>query len=232
MAKQGIRIAIDGPAGAGKSTVAKQVAARLDYLYIDSGALYRAITLRALKKKVDFSDRPAMKAVAEKASIELRNDDDRLRIFLDEEDVTDAIRSLEVNTRVAEVATMGDVRRVIVEKLREIVTDIGVVMDGRDIGSFVLPDAEAKFYLTASVECRAQRRFAEFQSKGHDVTFDHTMKEIAERDETDRKRELAPLVQASDAIFIDSTEMTIEQVIDTVLKKVALIITGCSDIAQ
>lgn len=219
MSKKGIKIAIDGPAGAGKSTVAKAVAAKLDYMYIDSGALYRAITLKALRKNVPFEDRNAMKNIAEKAKIDLRNDQDRLHIFLDNEDVTEEIRSLMVNNRVSQVAKMGEIRKVIVDILRDITSDMGVVMDGRDIGSFVLPDAEAKFYLTASEECRAKRRYAEFQSKGHTLSLEDTIKEIADRDETDRKRELAPLVKAEDAILVDSTSMSLEQVISAVLQQ-------------
>lgn len=215
MTKQ-VCIAIDGPAGAGKSTVAKQVAQRLNLLYIDTGAMYRAITLKALKKGMDLNNNRAMEELAKNTTITLLAGQ-RQSVLLDDLDVTEEIRSPEVTNYVSIIAKIPGVREVLVQRQREIAQATGVVMDGRDIGTVVLPKAKAKFFLTASAEERARRRAKEMVERGYEVDIDELIKEIEKRDSIDSTRAVSPLIPAEDAVLIDSSGMTIAEVVDSII---------------
>jgi cytidylate kinase len=209
------RIAIDGPAGAGKSTVARALAQTLGLTYLDTGAMYRAITLSALREGVRLSDAAELARLAQQISIEIRNDgpDNKNLVFLDGQDVTEEIRLPEVSRNVSVVARCPQVRNILAARQRQIGERGGVVMDGRDIGTVVMPEAEYKFFLNASLEERARRRQAELAAKGEQISLSQMMNELAVRDHIDSGRECAPLRPAADAIHIDTTEMTIEQVV-------------------
>ncbi|AJY77192.1 (d)CMP kinase [Paenibacillus beijingensis] len=215
-ADERINIAIDGPAGAGKSTVARTVAAQLGYVYIDTGAMYRAVTLSARRAGIDPLDTAALAAHASGLTITLAPGKEGQLVYLNGEDVTAEIRSRDVNLHVSQVAASEKVRSLLVAKQQELAKDKGVVMDGRDIGSCVLPGAELKVFLTASVKERAQRRFIEAGS-ALGVTLEQLEKEIAERDRMDEQREFSPLKIAPDAILLDSTSMSINEVADAIV---------------
>lgn len=212
-------VAIDGPGGAGKSTIAKLLAKKLNYLHLDTGAMYRAVTLAALKKELDFNDQEKLIKLAK--SIEIRFNEAG-EIFLDDQNVTQEIRSAEVNNYVSKTAAVKGVREVLVKKQQELAAQNSVVMDGRDITTVVLPDAEHKFFLTASLEERARRRFEELKSKGEKVSLAKIKKSIARRDKLDSEREHSPLKKAEDAVLLDTTDLSIDQVIE----KMLLIIEG------
>jgi len=205
-------IAIDGPVGSGKSTVARRVAQTLDYLYIDTGAMYRAIALKAIRGGVALDASDDLVTLAGDTHIDLRAQDGTQRVLLDSEDVTEAIRSPEVSQAASRVATVGGVRHVLVTEQRRAGHKGGVVMEGRDIGTVVFPDAELKIFLTASPEIRAERRWREHQQKGDAIDLARTLDEIRERDKRDRERATSPLVQARDAVVVDSTAMEPEEV--------------------
>jgi CMP/dCMP kinase len=212
-----LRVAIDGPAGAGKSTVAKQVAQRLGILYVDTGAMYRAFTLKVIRNKIDFSDHEALTDLAERTEIVLRNTPSGQQVFLDGEEVTEAIRTPAVTKAVSQISAVPGVREHMVLKQRTLASRQGVVMDGRDIGTYVLPDAEVKIFLTASLRTRAIRRYQDMKEKGYLVSLEEIEEDIRKRDELDSKRSFAPLKQAADAVRIDSTGLTIGQVTDWIL---------------
>ena len=201
-------IAVDGPAGAGKSTVSKIVAAKLDYTYIDTGAMYRAVALKYSRSTEDLAD------IIENIEIEL---DDKARVFLDGEEVTTEIRTPEISKLASDVSKFGFVRKKLTELQRKMAQRGAVIMDGRDIGTQVLPNADLKIFLMASLEERARRRFEELQAKGQTVNLDAIKNEIALRDKQDSEREIAPLKQAEDAILIDSTNLTIDEVAGKIL---------------
>lgn len=209
-------IAIDGPAGAGKSTVAKQVAEQLGLLYIDTGAMYRSVTLKALQQGIDFNHPEALTHLARQTEIELRPGAVQ-RVFLDGVEVTEAIRSPEVTSNVSTVAKIPGVREVLVELQRQMAQTNGVVMDGRDIGTVVLPQANAKIFLTASAEERARRRAKEMTDKGYTVDIEKLTKEIQDRDDMDSNRATSPLVPAEDAVIIDSSGMDIPEVVEAII---------------
>ena len=215
-----IQIAIDGPAGAGKSTVARRVAKELGYLYIDTGAMYRALTYLALKKKINLNDGAALKRLLDQTSIQLVQTDDGQEVYVDHENVTSEIRSREVSNAVSEVATHKEVRMEMVNRQRMLAQDGGVVMDGRDIGTNVLKDATLKIYLSASVEERARRRCQELQQKGTNTDLAQVKKEIELRDRLDSERDTAPLKKARDAIEIDTTHVTVDEVTKQILSLV------------
>jgi cytidylate kinase len=208
-----IVIAIDGPAGAGKSTLARRLAARLGFIYIDSGAMYRAVALWALRQALDPSDRHRMEQLALAAAISLEADGSR--VMLNHEDVTEAIRAPEVARAASLVATVPGVRRALVEKQRAIGAQNNVVMEGRDIGSVVFPHADLKIFLDAESAERARRRAAEMNGDRDAVS-----RQIRERDERDRTRIEAPLTQAPDAVYVDSTGLSIDEVEEAILKLV------------
>jgi cytidylate kinase len=205
-------IAIDGPVGSGKSTVARRVAQMLDYLYIDTGAMYRAIALKAIRGGILLDASDDLVTLAGDTHIDLRAQSGTQRVLLDSEDVTEAIRSPEVSQAASRVATVAGVRHVLVTEQRRAGHKGGVVMEGRDIGTVVFPDAELKLFLTASPEIRAERRWREHQQKGDAIDLARTLEEIRERDKRDRERATSPLVQARDAVVVDSTAMEPEEV--------------------
>lgn len=205
-------IAIDGPAGAGKSTVARKVAEQLDMMYVDTGAMYRAITLEVLNNGITNVEE--IVKIAENLVIEMKDGE----IRLNGKDVTDEIRSREVTQKVSEVSEIPGVRYHMTVLQREIARDKGAILDGRDIGTTVLPDADYKFFLTASIEERATRRFKELLGKGAKVDFCQVKKDISGRDDKDSHRSCSPLSTAKDAIIIDTTDMTIDEVVLKIIR--------------
>ena len=210
-------IAIDGPAGAGKSTVAKIVAEKLGYTYIDTGAMYRGVAWKTLRDDKDAPDEAILRAVHD-IDVRLACTESGTRVTVDGTDVTAEIRTPEVTHIVSRVAALGPVREKMVELQRAMAADGAVVMDGRDIGTNVLPNADVKIFLTASVEERARRRYDEMKEKGYAVDFDELKQEIASRDKQDSERAISPLRQAEDAVLLDSTSLTIDEVVARVLK--------------
>lgn len=213
-----ISIAIDGPAAAGKSTVAKIVAEGLQYIYIDTGAMYRALTFKSLNRQVDLHNESSLMDVLNKSGIELLPGETGQIVLLDGRDVTNEIRTSEVTNNVSVVAAHEAVRKEMVMRQKRFAEKGGVVMDGRDIGTHVLPKAEVKVFLLASVEERAQRRHTENLQKGYPSNLETLKEEIAKRDKFDSEREVAPLKKADDAVEIDTTSLTIQQVVDKILK--------------
>jgi CMP/dCMP kinase len=211
-------IAIDGPSGVGKSTLGKALARRLGYLYIDSGAVYRAVGLKALDLNTPLEDSHAVARIARSSGIKLEGDPDRLKVFLDGRDVTAEIRLPHVSRAASIVATIPEVREAVVEKLREMSRAGGIVMDGRDIGTRVFPDAQVKIFLEAALDVRALRRFDEERAAGRDASFEQVKAELEERDRRDRQRDATPLVRAADAILLDTTAMPLDRVVDLVLE--------------
>ena len=211
-----LMIAIDGPAGAGKSTLARRVALRLGAVYIDTGAMYRAVALWAMRSGIPLDDSHRLEALAKNASIEFVAGDDRL--LLNGEDVTDAIRTLEVASAASEVAAVAGVRRQMVEMQRAIAAKSSVVMEGRDIGTVVFPDADVKIFLDATSEIRAQRRAEELGEKKIPFDLDRLRQQIEERDARDRNRTASPLLQAQDATYLDSSKLTPIEAEEAILK--------------
>ena len=205
-------IAIDGPVGSGKSTLARRVAAMLGYIYIDTGAMYRAVALKAQRRGISFDAPDALAAIAGETRVDLRAQDSTQQVFLDGEDVTAAIRTPEVAQAASKIAIVPGVRKLLVAEQRRAGQQGGVVMEGRDIGSVVFPDAHLKIFLTASPEVRAERRWREHQQKGDAIDLARTLEEIHERDRRDRERKTSPLVRAPDAVVVDSTAMEPEEV--------------------
>ncbi len=216
-----ISIAMDGPAGSGKSTVARRIAAELGLLYIDTGAMYRGITLKALRQGISLYDETALGRLARETSLEFKEmPDGSQHLFMDGEDVSEEIRSMPVNDGVSLVAAVKEVRTALLEIQQKLGARGGVVMDGRDIGTVVLPRAEWKFFLTASSLERARRRWRELKAKGLNVSLAEIEANISRRDEIDSNRKVNPLRPAADAIHLDTTEMGIEEVVDWIKKKV------------
>jgi cytidylate kinase len=216
---KGLVIAIDGPVGAGKSTVAKLVARKLGYLYVDTGAMYRAVALKALRLGMDINDPIVMAMLAEATDIQLQQQGDgSVRVFLDGEDVTEAIRTPEVSEASSIVSAHEGVRKVLAERQKAMAKLGGVVMEGRDIQTVIAPDAEVKIFLTASLEERAKRRWLELQQKGISVNYEEVLQEVKERDERDKTRAIAPLRKAPDAVEIDTTGITPEEVAEKIVK--------------
>ncbi|KHD85786.1 (d)CMP kinase [Heyndrickxia ginsengihumi] len=212
-----INIAIDGPAAAGKSTAAKKVAEKLNYIYIDTGAMYRSLTYKALQHQIDVEDEKALTNLLVATTITLLPSDEGQVVLVDGEDVTLKIRERDVTNSVSFVAKHQTVREEMVRRQKEFAEDGGVVMDGRDIGTHVLPNAELKIFLLASVEERALRRHAENLAKGYESDLEQLKAEIAKRDKLDSERAISPLRKADDAIELDTTSMTIEEVVDKML---------------
>lgn len=218
-----VNIAIDGPAGAGKSTVAKLVARELGLLYVDTGAMYRAITVRALRSGSDLTDAEAVTRLAEASEVRLvapQEEGGQLVVLLNGEDVTSDIRRPEVNRAVSLVAKIPGVRAELVRMQRQLAEEGGVVMDGRDIGTVVLPEADFKFFLTADLAERARRRARDLEAQGFDHSLGAVTDEVARRDRIDSEREASPLRRAEDAVLLDSTALTVEQVVEAILAAV------------
>src|SRR5438270_8243644 len=211
-------IAIDGPSGAGKSTLGRRLARELGLLYIDTGAMYRAVALAAAREGADLSDAERVGEVARRASIRLEGDPDSLRVILDGRDVSKEIRGEGTGRAASVVSTIPDVRREMVRRQREMGAQGGVVLDGRDIGTVVFPSADVKFFLTAVPEERARRRFDEERSKAHEQNFEETLADINERDRRDSTRDDSPLRIADDAVVIDTTELPVEEVFARMLQ--------------
>ena len=210
-------IAIDGPAGAGKSTIAKEVSKRLGFIYVDTGAMYRAMALSCLRAGVDVTDEAAVTATTDKADVKIAYKDGSQIVLLNGEDVSTEIRKEEVGKNTSKIAVYGKVSEKLTVLQKELAATNDVVMDGRDIGTSVLPNADLKIYLTASVETRAKRRYDELVAKGENPDLKVIEEDIVARDYNDSHREISPLTQAEDAILVDSSNMTIEEVVTTII---------------
>ena len=212
----GYNVAIDGPAGAGKSTIAKLVAKKKGYIYVDTGAMYRGLAIHFLKKKADPEDRQAVAEACRDAEVTIGYEDGVQQIYLNGENVTGMLRTEEVGNMASKTSAIPEVREKLLELQRSLAREKDVIMDGRDIGTNILPNADVKIYLTASVETRARRRYDELKEKGTDCSLDEIARDIRERDERDMTREIAPLKKAEDAILVDSSDMTIQQGVDEI----------------
>ena len=210
-------VAIDGPAGAGKSTIAKAVAAKKGYVYVDTGAMYRAMALYFLRSNISKDDEAKISSVVDDIVVSIKYEAGSQHVILNGEDVTGLIRTEEVGNMASATSVYSAVRTKLVALQQELAKTTDVIMDGRDIGTVVLPNANVKVFLTASVECRAKRRFDELQAKGENPDFDRIAKDIEERDYRDSHREISPLKQAEDAILVDSSNMTIDEVVGAIL---------------
>ena len=212
-----LNIAIDGPSGAGKSTIAKEIAKRLNIIYLDTGAMYRAIGLKAVRLGIDTEDVQGVTGILDSTQIEIKYEDGVQIIYLDGEDVSTAIREHHISKAASNVSKIPAVRLKLVAMQREIAAKNNVVLDGRDITSYVLKDANNKFYLTATPEERAKRRYKELIEKGQNVDYETILADINDRDYNDTHRDFAPLTCTEDSVFIDSTELTVEQAIEKIL---------------
>lgn len=211
---RGLVIAIDGPSGAGKSTLTRLLAQRLGYVHIDTGAMYRTLALAVSRSGVSPDDEAAVAAVCRKVDIGFQRNDDCCRVMANGEDVSEAIRTPEISMLTSLISAQRAVREVLLAQQRDLGRDGGVIFEGRDIGTVVFPDAEVKFFLSASAEERGRRRFLELREKGCSVTLEETIADVAKRDEQDADREIAPLRKADDALEIDSTGVSVEDVLD------------------
>jgi cytidylate kinase len=211
------QIAIDGPAGAGKSTIAKKISAKLGWIYVDTGAMYRAIALNCIRNEADPSDEASINSVAEASQVKLEYGENGQQVILNGENVNGLIRNEQVSKMTSSISIYPKIREKMVALQRELAEAENVVMDGRDIGTCVLPNAFLKIYLTASAEERARRRFIEYQEKGISANLEELQKEIVERDERDMNREISPLRQAEDAVLVDSSFMTIDEVVEKII---------------
>ncbi len=213
-------IAIDGPAGSGKSTVSKELAKRMDWDYIDTGAMYRCLCLKALQNSVSVVDEESLVELLNDTSMRMSFEDEELKVFMDGKDVSREIRRNHVNQQVSKVAALPRVREKLVEKQQALGEEGGVIMDGRDIGTVVFPQARYKFYLDATLDIRAQRRYNELQDASENVSYESVVEEIEERDATDRGRASGPLKPAEDACIIDTSDFTINEVVEKVMEKI------------
>jgi len=216
--KKNIQIAIDGPAGAGKSTIAKIVAEALGFTYIDTGAMYRAVTYKAMQQNIHLDDEAKLAEMLAASTIELKPSSQGQLVFLDAHNVTEEIRSNEVTSSVSQVAAHARVRELLVAQQQNLAANGGVVMDGRDIATHVLKNAELKIFMSATVEERARRRFIDNQKRGIDSSLEKLQEEIALRDKKDSEREASPLIQAEDAVFLDTTALSIDDAAQAILK--------------
>lgn len=213
-------IALDGPAGSGKTTAAKNLAKILNILYLDTGAMYRACALECVNRGADFSDEKSVKSVMDDIDLKIEYSGGRQVTMLGGKDVSEDIRRPEISQLASKVSAFGCVRRKMVEMQRRIAATMSCVMDGRDIGTNVLPNCEHKFYVTASAEVRAKRRYEEDRAKGYDVSYESILREIKERDKRDSEREIAPLKCAEDAVVVDTSDMTPEQAVEFIKNKI------------
>ena len=212
-----MKIAIDGPGGAGKSSVAKLVAKKLGIVYVDTGALYRTIGYYVKEKGFDPKDAPSVVSCLPDIKIEVKFIDGTQKVFLNNEDLGDKIRTPEMSMYASAVSAIGEVRSFLLDTQRDIAKKNSVIMDGRDIGTVILPDAEVKIFLFASPECRAKRRYEELRAKGQDVSLEDVLREMNERDKNDSEREIAPAKPAEDAIMLDNSDLDLEGTADAII---------------
>ena len=212
-----IAVAVDGPAGAGKSSISKIVAKKLGYLYIDTGAMYRSVTWAVLHNHIDVNNQKAVEALLPELDLTMEASDDSCKVFIAGQDVTDFIRTPQVNNAVSIVASYKGVRQYLVERQRLMAEAGGVILDGRDIGSVVLPNAELKIYLTASVEARAMRRYLEVKGTVNEQTLEDIKDSVMQRDDMDKNRKESPLIQVEDAVLVDSSELTFDETVEHIL---------------
>lgn len=212
----GYNVAVDGPAGAGKSTIAKLVAKEKGYIYVDTGAMYRGLAIHFLKKGVCPDDKEAVAGACTDAEVTIAYENGAQQIYLNGENVTAQLRTEEVGNMASKTSVIPEVREKLLELQRSLAKEKDVIMDGRDIGTNILPDADVKIYLTASVETRARRRYEELKAKGTDCDLAEISRDIEERDHRDMTREIAPLKQAEDAVLVDSSDMTIPEVVEKI----------------
>jgi cytidylate kinase len=215
-----INIAVDGPAGSGKSTVSKLVAQKLDILYLDTGAMYRAVALKCIKDGIDYADKDALNILMNALNLKVEYRNGSQCTLLDGEDVSSLIRTPQVSMVASYVSSFSCVRNKMVELQRKIASNVSCILDGRDIGTNVIPDCEFKFYLTASPELRAKRRFEEDKAKGSKQTYEQILADINERDYQDKNRAIAPLKIANDALLVDTSDMQIDDVVNFILEKI------------
>ena len=215
-----VSIAIDGPAGAGKSTIAKTVSKQLSYIYVDTGALYRSIALNVISNNIDILNETQVENLLEDTKIEIKFIDSEQKVFLNGKDVSDKIRTSEVSMMASKVSALPVVRAFLLDLQRNIAKENNVIMDGRDIGTVVLPDAQVKIFLTASSECRAKRRYNDYLAMGKEEDYNKILKDIIERDYNDSHREIAPLKPAEDSITIDTSYDTLEQSVARIIEVV------------
>lgn len=213
-----VNIAIDGPAGAGKSTIAREIAGRLQYIYIDTGAMYRALALACIRKSVDAMDEAAVSGICREVSVTIKYIGGEQRVFLNQEDVSSFIRSEQVSRMTSAISVYKEVRGKLLSLQRELAAKENVIMDGRDIGTTVLPDADVKIYLTASPAIRAKRRFEQLEDKSKLVSLEEIEREISERDYRDMHREIAPLRQAEDALLVDTSGYSVNEVVNKIVE--------------
>lgn len=211
-------IAIDGPVGAGKSTLARLVAKKLNIIYVDTGAMYRAVGLCALRNGLKLDDRPGIVTLLPKIELDVKIVAGVQQIFLNGEDVSSLIRTPEISMAASNVSKILEVREKLVELQRSLAERVSVIMDGRDIGTVVLPNASTKIYLTASIDVRARRRYNELVAKGEDVTFDEVKMDIIKRDDNDMNREVSPLRPADDCVTLDTSDMTLDEAVDAIIE--------------
>ena len=214
----GYNVAIDGPAGAGKSTIAKLVAKEKGYIYVDTGAMYRGLAIHFLKKGIDPENKEAVAKACQDAEVPIGYENGIQQIYLNGENVTEMLRTEEVGNMASKTSAIPEVREKLLDLQRSLAREKDVIMDGRDIGTNILPDADVKIYLTASVETRAERRYKELKEKGEKCDLAEISRDIRERDERDMTREIAPLKKAEDAVLVDSSDMTIKEVVDEICR--------------
>lgn len=213
-----IAVAIDGPAGAGKSTLARAAAKKLSFIYADTGALYRSIALNTVRNNIDVSDSVSIEKMLEKTEIELKFINDEQRVFLNGEDVSDKIRTSGISMAASSISALPAVRNFLLELQRELARKNNVIMDGRDIGTVVLPNAQVKIFLTASPECRAKRRYDEYIANGKQENYEEILESIKQRDYNDSHRAIAPLKAADDAVLVDTSDDTPQQSVERIVK--------------
>jgi len=211
-------IAVDGPVGAGKSTLARLVAKKLNIVYVDTGAMYRAVGLHMLRNGVDLADRTGVLALLPEVELDVKIVDGVQQIFLNGEDVSGLIRTPEISMAASNVSKIAEVREKLVDLQRKLAQRVSVIMDGRDIGTVVLPNASTKIYLTASIDVRATRRYKELIAKGQDVSYDDVKADIIKRDDNDMNRDVSPLRPADDSVTLDTSDMTLDEAVDAIIE--------------
>lgn len=214
----GFIVAVDGPAGSGKGTVTKMVAEKMNLISIDTGAMYRCVALECINKNIKFDEIEKIKKILEDINIKLKREDGKQLVFLNDENVTDKIRTTQVDEQVAKFAAIKEVRDKVTPMQRKMGENDNIIMEGRDIGTVVFPNADVKIFLDCSVEERAKRRYKQDLEKGIQTTYEEVLESIKQRHKLETEREIAPFVQAPDAIYIDSTKMTIEEVVNRIIE--------------